>query len=150
MMGVTTSFCFVLCAMGFWRGHRSFPWSEWASLVAATVVFLFYLLSRRPELWTPPGATRDLLAAHAPAISAILATTVNVLGFGPTVAKAWSRPYSDSATTFFLNGLKFIPALLAMNTVSIATSFYPAALLVANVGVALLIYLRRSAFRLAV
>jgi hypothetical protein len=145
VMAITTAACFILCLMGFWFGERTFPWFEWAFLLAATIVFAFYLVSRSPHLLAAalPGAAQDILLRHAPEISAILATLINVLGFGPTVTKAWSRPQSDSATTFLINGLKFIPALFAMERVSIATCVYPAALLVANLAVALTIYLRR-------
>lgn len=144
VMGVTTAVCLLLCLMSFWRGQRTFPWYEWAFLLAATIVFAFYLLSRSPQLIAASsGAARVILVQHGPAISAILASFVNVLGFGPTVTKAWSRPHSDSAATFLINGLKFVPALFAMERVSVATCFYPVALLIANVGVAWLIFLRR-------
>ena len=145
VMAITTAVCFLLCLMGFWRGERTFPWFEWAFLVAATIVFAFYLVSRSPQLIAAAlsGSAQNVLLEHAPAISAILASVINIIGFGPTVTKAWLRPQSDSATTFLINGLKFVPALFAMERVSIATCFYPAALLVANVGVASIIFLRR-------
>ena len=41
------------------------------ALFAAAIIFMFYLL------------------AHEPTISAVLAAIVSVLGFGPTVTKAW-------------------------------------------------------------
>ncbi len=66
-----------------------------------------------------------------------------MLGFGPTLTKAWARPYSDSSSTFTLNGLKFVPSLFAMDTVSIATCVLPASLVVTNLAVALTIVLRR-------
>jgi hypothetical protein len=59
------------------------------------------------------------------------------------LTKAWLRPHSDSVTTFLLNGLKFVPSLFAMDSVSIATCVFPATLVVTNVTVALMIYLRR-------
>ena len=125
VMGITTAVCFLLCVMSFWKGERVFPWYEWAFLLAAAIIFLFYLWSRQPTL------------------SAILAATVNVLGFGPTVTKAWNRPFSDSVTTFALNSLKFVPSFFALDTVSVATWVFPATLVVANAVVALVIYRRR-------
>jgi hypothetical protein len=125
VMAVTAAACLLLCLMGLWRGERVFPWYEWAFLLAAAVIFIFYLLSRQPTL------------------SAVLATAVAVLGFGPTVTKSWSRPYADSVTSFALNGLKFVPSLFAMDRVSVATCVFPAALSIANLAVALLIHLRR-------
>ncbi len=125
VMGVTAAVCIMLCLIGFRQGERSFPWYEWAFLAAAAIVFAFYLGSRQP------------------AVSAILASIVNMLGFGPTLTKAWARPYSDSSSTFTLNGLKFVPSLFAMDTVSIATCVLPASLVVTNLAVALTIVLRR-------
>jgi hypothetical protein len=125
VMAITTAVCFLLCLMSFWKGEREFPWYEWAFLFAAAVIFAFYLWSRQP------------------ALSAILAAAVNVLGFGPTVTKAWARPYSDSVTTFALNSLKFIPSFFAMDTISVATCIFPATLVAANAAVALVIYARR-------
>ncbi len=85
VMGITAVVCLLLCLMSLWRGERAFPWYEWAFLLAAAMIFIFYLLSRQPT------------------IAAVLAATVNVLGFGPTLTKAWRRPHSDSVTTFALN-----------------------------------------------
>jgi hypothetical protein len=126
VMGITAIVCLLLCVMSFSRGERAFPWYEWAFLVAAAVVFAFYLWS------------------HQPAVSATLAAAVAVLGFGPTLTKAWARPASDSVTTFTLNGLKFVPAFFAMDTLTVATCVMPAALVVANLAVALIIYVRRK------
>jgi hypothetical protein len=125
-MGVTAAVCLMLCLIGFRQGERNFPWYEWAFLAAAAIVFAFYLVSRQP------------------ALSAILASIVNVLGFGPTLTKAWARPHSDSSSTFMLNGLKFVPSLLAMDSVSVATCVLPASLVVTNLAVALIIVLRRQ------
>ncbi len=125
VMAITTIVCLLLCVMSFARGERVFPWYEWAFLAAAAVIFVFYLLSRQPTL------------------SAALASIVNVLGFGPTVTKAWSRPASDSVTTFTLNGLKFVPSFFALDKVSVATVIFPATLVVANLAVAAIIYARR-------
>ena len=126
VMGVTAAVCFMLCLIGFWQGERTFPWYEWAFLAAAAIVFAFYLWSQQP------------------AASAILASVVNVLGFGPTLTKAWSRPHSDSTSTFMLNGLKFVPSLWAMDSVTIATCVLPASLVVTNLAVAAIIAARRK------
>jgi hypothetical protein len=126
VMGITAIVCLLLCLMSFWRGERAFPWYEWAFLLAAAVIFVFYLLS------------------HQPTTAAVLAAIVSVLGFGPTVTKAWHRPHSDSITTFTLNSIKFVPAFFAMGNLTLATCVMPAALVVANAAVALIIYARRS------
>lgn len=146
VMAITTIVCLLLCVMSFWKGERTFPWYEWAFLVAAAVIFVFYLWSRQPTLLaaTLSGAARNTVLQHGPAISAVLASAVNVLGFGPTLTKAWARPHSDSVTTFLLNGIKFVPSFFAMDVISVATCVLPATLVVTNVAAALVIYLRRA------
>jgi hypothetical protein len=145
VMGVTTVVCLLLCVMSFWKGERTFPWYEWAFLVAAFIVFVFYLWSQQPALLAAvlSGAAHETVVRHGPAISAVLASIVNVLGFGPTVTKAWSRPHSDSVATFLLNGIKFIPSFFAMDVISVATCALPATLVIANLAVAAVIYWRR-------
>lgn len=147
VMGVTTIVCLLLCLMSFAKGERVFPWYEWAFLFAAAIVFGFYLWSRSPALVaaTLSGAAREQIIANGPAISALLASLVNVLGFGPTVTKAWARPHSDSVTTFALNSFKFVPAFFAMDSVSVATCALPATLVIANAAVAAVISARRRA-----
>jgi hypothetical protein len=146
VMGVTTIVCLLLCLMSFAKGERVFPWYEWAFLVAAAVVFGFYLWSRSPALLAATLAepARERMIANGATISALLASLVNVLGFGPTVTKAWSRPHSDSVTTFVLNSVKFIPSFFAMDSLSVATCALPATLVVANAAVAAIIYARRA------
>jgi hypothetical protein len=125
VMGFTAVICFVLAGMSVKKGERIFPWYEWTFLIAAGVVFIFYI-------WT-----------KEPTISAVLATAVDVLGYGPTLTKAWSRPATDSVTSFALNSVKFIPSLFAMESVSIATCVYPSTLIVVNAAVAILLLWRR-------
>ena len=125
VMGFTAVICIVLAAMSIKRGERTFPWYEWAFLIAAGVVFIFYI-------WT-----------KEPTISAVLATAVDVLGYGLTLTKAWSRPATDSVTSFALNSVKFVPSLFAMESVSIATCIYPSTLIVVNAAVAILLLWRR-------
>jgi hypothetical protein len=132
VMAITTVICLLLCLTSFWQGERTFPWYEWAFLLAAAIVFAFYLWSGRPT------------------VSAVLAAAVMVLGFGPTVTKAWTRPHSDSVTTFALNGLKFVPSFFALDTVSLATWLFPATLVATNLAVALIIYARRKSSSVAI
>ena len=86
------------------------------------------------------------LPVHAPSqFAAALTTLVDALGYGPTFVRGWSQPNKDSATSFALNGVKFVPSLMAMDPISFATSFYPATLLVLNTAVAIMLVIRRRA-----
>jgi hypothetical protein len=98
---------------------------DWLSLIAGLIVFGYYLSSRNPTM------------------SAILATATDVIGYGSTVKKGWAEPRKDSATSFALNSLKFVPSLFALNSYSLATWLYPATLVVVNGAVAAVLLFRR-------
>ncbi len=78
-------------------------------------------------------------------VAAALTTLVDALGYGPTFVRGWSQPKKDSVASFALNGVKFVPSLMAMDPISFATSFYPATLMVLNAAVAMMLLLRRRA-----
>jgi hypothetical protein len=122
-----TVICFLFVAVSVARGERSFSRREWAFLAAGGAVFAVYLFTRQAN------------------VAAGLTTLVDALGYGPTFVRGWSQPRKDSAASFALNGVKFIPSLMAMDPISFATSFYPATLMVLNAAVAIMLVMRRRA-----
>jgi hypothetical protein len=122
-----TIICFLFVAASVARGERRFSRQEWAFAIVGGAVFVLYLLTR-----------------HANAAAA-MTTAVDALGYGPTFVRGWSHPKKDSVTSFALNGVKFVPSLMAMEPISFATSFYPATLLVLNTAVAIMLVMRRRA-----
>jgi hypothetical protein len=120
-----TIICFVFVAASVARGERSFSRQEWSFAVAGGAVFVLYLFTREPN------------------VAAALTTIVDALGYAPTFVRGWSHPRKDSVTSFALNGVKFVPSLMAMDPISFATSFYPATLLVLNTAVSTTLLLRR-------
>jgi hypothetical protein len=120
-----TIICFVFVAASVARGERSFSRQEWSFAVAGGAIFVLYLFTREPNVATA------------------LTTIVDALGYGPTFIRGWSHPRKDSVTSFALNGVKFVPSLMAMDPISFATSFYPATLLVLNTAVSTTLLLRR-------
>jgi hypothetical protein len=122
-----TVICFVFVAASVARGERSFSRQEWAFVAASGAAFVLYLFTREPNL------------------AAGLITLIDALGYGPTFARGWSQPQKDSVASFALNGVKFIPSLMAMAPVTFATSFYPATLLILNTAVSIMLVARRRA-----
>ena len=122
-----TVICFLFVAASVARGERSFSRREWAFAVAGGAVFVVYLFTRQSN------------------VAAALTTLVDALGYGPTFVRGWSQPKKDSVASFALNGVKFVPSLMAMDPLSFATSFYPATLLVLNAAVAIMLVMRRRA-----
>ena len=122
-----TIICFLFVAASVARGERSFSRQEWAFVAAAGAVFVLYMFTRDAN------------------VAAALTTAIDALGYGPTFVRGWSRPWKDSATSFALNGVKFVPSLMAMDPISFATSSYPATLLVLNAAVTIMLVWRRRA-----
>ena len=119
--------CFLFAAVSVAKGERSFSRQEWAFVAAAGAVFALYMFTRDAN------------------VAAALTTAIDALAYGPTFTRGWSFPRKDSVTSFALNGVKFIPSLMAMDPISFATSFYPATLIVLNSAVAIMLVWRRRA-----
>jgi hypothetical protein len=99
-----------------------------ACLILGIAALIMYVIAIRSKV------SLTLLAGAA--------TAADVFGYGPTIKKAWERPWSDDARSFFLNGLKFFPAILALTPWSTTTTVYPFTIVIVNMGVAALISTR--------
>lgn len=123
--GLTAAVCFIIGSLSLLKHKWRFSWFDWFSLGTGLAVFGFYLLAQDPTQ------------------SAVLATITDVMGYGSTIKKGWAQPHKDSATSFALNGIKFIPALFALDSYSLATWLYPATLVAVNGAVAVMLLVRR-------
>jgi hypothetical protein len=63
-----------------------------------------------------------------PLWAVVVLTTVDVLGFGPTVRKAWQLPHSESLLFFGLFMARNIIAIAALENHSLTTVLFPAAI----------------------
>jgi disulfide bond formation protein DsbB len=122
-----TVICFLFVAASLARGERSFSRLEWSFAAASVAVFGLYFFTKEATL------------------AAAMTTLIDALGYGPTFVRGWSQPHKDSATSFALNGAKFVPSLAAMDPINFATSSYPLALLVLNAAVTVELLVRRRA-----
>jgi hypothetical protein len=131
VVGLTSLVCFVLCGVS-WRIGRKLAYSagDWVFFSGSLIVLCFYIGS-------------VYICELDPTLSAIVATAADVLGYGPTVMKGLRRPYEDSAISFFLNGVKFIPSFFALESRTLATYIFPVTLIFVNGGVALMLALLR-------
>ncbi|HTH72754.1 MAG TPA: hypothetical protein VL737_05355 [Candidatus Pristimantibacillus sp.] len=65
-----------------------------------------------------------------------------VAGFAMNIRKAYRKPSEENATAFWLNTLKFIPAIFALNSFVFLTVAYPLVAAVGNAAVALVVQVR--------
>ncbi len=115
-----------IAGLALFKGERTITHLDWLCL-ALTSVLLFS--------WQ---------TIEDPSIAVVLAVIIFMIGFVPTLRKSVTRAHEETATTFALNGIKFLLAIAALSTLSVATVLYPLVLGIANLGFALyLIFMRR-------
>lgn len=83
------------------------------------------------------------LATHDPTTSICLVTLIELFGFMPTVRKTYHDPWGESLTYFGLCVLKYLLAVFALDTWSVAAALYPTVTCIAAVALCLFIVIRR-------
>ena len=112
------------------RNDVSITLSDWLFfIVALSSVPLWYFTS--DALW-----------------AIIILTTVDLLGFGPTLRKAYTFPKTESPVFFSLIAMQYILVILALEHYSVTTLLFPVAISSSCLLVTLLISYRRFLVRL--
>lgn len=78
-----------------------------------------------------------------PAWAVVVLTIVDLLGFGPTIRKAYTHPHSEPLSFFAMFAVRNILVVMALESYSIATVLFPAAVAVACILLMALIVYRR-------
>lgn len=79
-----------------------------------------------------------------PLWSVVILTTVDALGFGPTLRKAYAYPHEESLQFYNLFIVRSALSILALETRNLTTVLFPAAMMVACFGVSILLWRRRK------
>lgn len=119
--------------------------------ITAYIAYLAYRKrhhsSVRPVDWVFFGLAASALPAwwlaSDPLWAVILLTSADVIGFGPTVRRAYHHPHHEHAGFFALGALRNLLVVLALERYSWTTVLFPAAVGVACLGLACLLYIRR-------
>jgi chromate transport protein ChrA len=115
----------------FRYGERNITKTDWVCMVLALLALGIWVINS------------DVV------MSVILACSVFVIGFVPTLRKSLRRAHEETAITFALNGLKFLISLFALATFTVTTALYPAVLFVVNTTFAVYLYTQRRSHSLA-
>jgi hypothetical protein len=107
------------------RSDLSITPLDWACLVAAVLAVPIWLITSSP-LW-----------------AVLILTTIDLIGFGPTVRKAYTKPHEERVWFFLLGGLRNAFAVAAIEHYSATTVVFPAAVGAACLALAAFIALRR-------
>lgn len=79
-----------------------------------------------------------------PVWAVVILTAVDALGFGPTIRKAYTSPYSESMLFFALFAVRNLLVIMALERHSVTTVLFPAAITGACVLlIGMLVYRRR-------
>jgi hypothetical protein len=126
-IGVSGSITLVIAVLAYLkRADVTITATDWLFFaVAMSSLPLWYLTS--DPLW-----------------AVIVLTFVDVLGFGPTVRKAWQLPYSESVLFFALFSVRNLVVVMALEHYSLTTVLFPAAIAAACMLLIAMIVYRRA------
>jgi len=91
------------------RGDIKIIASDWVFFVAAMSSLPFWYMTSDP-LW-----------------AVVILTSVDILGLGPTLRKAYNKPYQESASFFVFIAIRNAISIIALEFYSITTVLFPAA-----------------------
>lgn len=131
-------------------------WATGLTSIASLSIaaYAFTISSTHPTRfdWTLLGiAVAGLLllfVVKSPVTALWLTLIALVAGFAMNIRKAYRKPFEENAVAFWLNTLKFIPAIFALASFSFLTVAYPLVAAAGNLAIALIVALRRHQVKL--
>ena len=124
--GVTALVCFLIFVAALRNKEKDITRSDWVSLIGAGIALAFWFITK------------------GPLVSVILVTIIDALGFFPTFRKSFHKPHQETAQTFFLSGLKFVFAIIALENYTVVTWLYPLSLIIMNWVFVTMLLIRRN------
>jgi len=112
--------------IGLRNGHKMIKAIDVLFLVLALLTIPLWLISDRPVL------------------SMILLSTIDMLGFAPTIRKSWNAPHSETLSLYVITTFRHSLSLFALEAYNIVTMLFPATWVVANAAFALILIQRRK------
>lgn len=116
--------CTLIFILSIKVGNWSYSRFDWLCLISSLAGIPLWILTETP-LW-----------------SVILITGIDVIACLPTLRKAWNLPQEETPSSWLMNSLKFIPAVLALDNISVITALYPSCLILINFIIFLIIISR--------
>lgn len=128
---------------------------SWVTLTVVIVSILVFLLGLRhgKKMITLTDTIFFILSFVAiflwlvvkqPILSAILVTTIDMLGFVPTIRKSWNRPHSETLFSYELGTFRHGLSIFALQNYSIITWLNPVAWTIANGLFSIVLIIRRK------
>lgn len=116
--------------LGFKNGNKN--------IKKIDIVFLVLALLAIP-LW---------LVIKQPVLSIILLSTIDMLGFAPTVRKSWDNPYSETLSLYTITTFRHGLSIIALAHYNIVTLLFPATWVIANALFSIMLIVRRRKIKI--
>ncbi len=117
---------FAIFSLALYKGETAINTMDWFCLFGAFIgvaMFTFY---------------------QDPPMSVIIISSVDLIGFVPTVRKSMVRPQHETAMTFALTSLKYVTSIIALENYTLITTLYPATVGTTNLLFAVLLIYQRN------
>jgi hypothetical protein len=124
--GITTIATLGIAALAFNRGEKRITPFDWICFGGALIGIVLWKLTSDP-FW-----------------AVVIVTMADLLAFAPTYRKAFLRPQEETATLYAMSVLKYGISIFALTTLHLTTAFFPVAIVLANVGIVLVLLIRRQ------
>ena len=147
--GTVTAIAYALQVSG---GAGVGSWVTLAVVITMFIIFFFGLRNGKKEITSIDTVFFVLsliaiflwLVVKQPVLSVILVSTIDILGFIPTIRKSWKKPYSETLCTYELNAFRHGLSVFALQQYNIVTWLYPVSWAFANVLFSLMLIIRRK------
>lgn len=123
--GLSTLFSYVFIFLALTRGEKNITRGDRITLAFALCAIPLWYFTKTP-VW-----------------SVILVTTIDVVGYYPTIRKSLLKPDEEAAGSWLLSGLSSLASLFAMDQINLSTTLYPGVMVVTNISFALFLILWR-------
>ncbi len=125
-IGVSALLTFLIAFLAYQRrADLSIHYSDWIYLIAAGLALPVWWLTANP-LW-----------------AVVIMTTIDLFGFGPTIRNAYQHPGNEDPVFYLIFSFRNLLAIYALEVYSMTTILFPAAITVAGVIVAVVIWIGR-------
>lgn len=119
--------CVGVIVLGIKKGKKDITKSDTATAILALIAMGFWLI------------------ADQPVVSLVLVVIADLLAFYPTVRKSWHKPHTETLSLYATNTVRFMLALIAIESYTFLAVLWPAVWVAANgLFVAILVIRRKQ------
>ncbi len=124
--GVTGVVCILITVASFRRGEKNITRGDWITFIAGLSAIPVWMMTSNPLL------------------AVIIVTAIDVSAVIPTFRKAWVKPYEENSFMYGFNLPRHICSMAAIQSLSLVTVLYPAALFFMNLVMYVMLKVRRT------